>query len=49
MMLEVCERFNITIADFQSLPPGEKALYKEYTKFKIESEAKLPPALFSKK
>jgi hypothetical protein len=41
-MLEVCERFPKigTIADYQALPPGERALYNQYTLLKIEIETK---------
>jgi hypothetical protein len=42
-MLEVCERFRMTIADYQALPPGERALYNQHTLIKLEAEAKRPP------
>ena len=41
-MLEVCERFKFTIREYQALPPGDKILYNEYTKIKIEAETKSP-------
>jgi hypothetical protein len=51
-MLEVCERFPKigTIANYQALPPGEKAIYNQYTLLKLEEESKRPAcALFGKK
>jgi hypothetical protein len=43
-MLEVCERFPRigTIANYQALPPGERALYNHHTLLKIEQEARSP-------
>jgi len=40
LMLEVCERFNMRIEEYLSLPSGEKALYNQYTLIKIKEEAK---------
>ena len=51
-MLEVLERFpsigalqpGLTpIQNYQSLPPGEMALYNQYALMKLEAEAKRPP------
>jgi len=44
-MLEVCERFPAigTIQNYQALPPGERALYNQYTLIKLEAEAKNLP------
>lgn len=43
-MLKVCERFPQigTIRDYLTLPPGERALYEQYTLAVIAEEAKLP-------
>ncbi len=41
-MLKVCERFPQIggIRDFLALPPGEKALYEQYTLAVLADEAK---------
>jgi hypothetical protein len=46
-MLEVIDRFPKigTIEDYQALEPGKRILYNEYTKYKIEQEARTAPAL----
>jgi len=41
-MLEVCDRFKMTIADYRALPKGERLLYEQYTLLKLEQEAKTP-------
>jgi len=43
-MLEVCERFPQLggIQDYLALPPGEQALYRQYTLDALEREAKIP-------
>lgn len=43
-MLKVCERFPKigTITDYMALPPGERALYDQYTLDALEIEAKIP-------
>jgi len=43
-MLKVCERFPQIggIADYMALPPGEKALYEQYTLDAIHAESKVP-------
>jgi hypothetical protein len=41
-MIEVCERFNMRISEYQALPPGDRVLYNQYTLFKLEAEAKTP-------
>ena len=43
-MLEVLERFPQlgTIHDYRALPPGERALYSQYTLLKIEELRKSP-------
>jgi hypothetical protein len=45
-MLEVCERFQMRISEYQALPPGERVLYDQYTLIKIEAEAKAPTLRF---
>jgi len=47
-MLEVCDRFGILISDYQALPPGERALYNQYARMKLEAEAKTPVLKISK-
>lgn len=41
-MMMVCERFPKigTIRDYMDLPPGEKALYDQYTLYAVQQEAK---------
>lgn len=43
-MLNVCERFPQIggIREYLELPPGEKALYQQYTLDALETEAKTP-------
>ena len=43
-MLKVCERFPKigTITDYMALPPGERALYDQYTLDALEAEARTP-------
>jgi len=43
-MMKVCERFPKigTIRDYLSLPPGERALYDQYTLYELAAEAKSP-------
>lgn len=43
-MMKVCERFPQIgrIVDYLALPPGERALYQQYTLDAIETEAKTP-------
>ena len=41
-MLEVCDRFNMLIGEYQALPSGERALYNQYVIMKLEAEAKTP-------
>ncbi len=43
-MMKVCERFPQIggISDYLALPPGEKALYRQYTLDAIKSEAETP-------
>ncbi len=49
-MLKVCERFPQLggIRDFLALPPGEKALYEQYTLAVLAEEAKTPFLRLSK-
>jgi len=47
-MLEVCERFNMRIGEYQALPHGERVLYDQYTLIKLEKEAKTPALKFTK-
>lgn len=39
-MLEVCERFNMRIDEYKTLPPGDKALYNQFSLLKLENENK---------
>jgi hypothetical protein len=39
-MLEVCAMFNMRIADYQVLPPGERALYNQFAILKLEEGIK---------
>lgn len=50
-MLAVCERFPQIggIRDFLALPPGERALYRQYTLDALEREAKAPVLRFETK
>jgi hypothetical protein len=41
-MLEVCERFSMRVSEYRALPPGERALYNQFTLLKLEEEAKKP-------
>lgn len=43
-MLKVCERFPQIggINEYLALPPGERALYQQYTLDAIETEARTP-------
>lgn len=43
-MLKVCERFPQvgTITNYMALPPGERALYDQFTLDALEAEAKTP-------
>lgn len=43
-MMKVCERFPQIggIRDYLNLPPGEKALYNQYTIAAVAEEAKRP-------
>lgn len=43
-MMKVCERFPQVgrIPDYMALPPGERALYDQYTLDAIQAEAKVP-------
>lgn len=43
-MLKVCERFPGigTIEAYMTLPPGERALYEQYTLDALEAEARTP-------
>lgn len=43
-MLLVCERFPQigTIRDYMTLPPGERALYEQYTLDAVRAEAMRP-------
>ncbi len=43
-MMKVCERFPQIggIPDYLALPPGERALYEQYTLDAIEAEARVP-------
>ncbi len=43
-MMKVCERFPQIggIKQYLELPPGEKALYRQYTLDALETEAKTP-------
>jgi len=45
-VLEVCERFNMRIGEYQALSPGERILYDGYTLIKLEAEAKTPALKF---
>lgn len=47
-MLEVCERFNMRIDEYMSLPEGERVLYDQYTLVKLDIEAKTPVIKFGK-
>jgi len=49
-MLEVLERFPAigTVEGYLALPPGERALYNQYTLMKLENEAKTPVLRFGK-
>lgn len=47
-MLEVCERFNMRIDEYLSLPIGDRALYNQYTIIKIEAESKVITMKFAK-
>lgn len=44
-MLEVCERFSMRIPEYQALSPGERVLYDQYVRIKLEAEAKRLPAI----
>lgn len=46
--MEVCERFRMTIPDYQSLPTGERILYDQYALFKLQEAAKTPVLKFGK-
>jgi hypothetical protein len=48
-MLEVCERFRMTISEYQTLPVGERALYNQYVVLKHEEAMKAPVCPFLKK
>ena len=49
-MLEVCDRFNMRIDEYQELPAGEKALYNQYALLKLEEAARTPAInLFGKR
>ncbi len=45
-MLEVCERFNMRIAEYRALPIGEKALYNQYALLKLREEVKASSLIF---
>lgn len=49
-MLKVCERFPQIggIREYLALPPGEKALYEQYTMVVIAEEAKRPTLRLTK-
>lgn len=49
-MLKVCERFPQIggIREYLALPPGEKALYEQYTMAVIAEEAKRPTLRLTK-
>lgn len=49
-MLKVCERFPQLggIREYLNLPPGEQALYEQYTMAVIAEEAKQPVLRLSK-
>lgn len=49
-MMKVCERFPQIggIRDYLNLPPGEKALYEQYTMAAIAEEAKRPTLRITK-
>ena len=48
-MLEVLERFKMTISEYQALPTGERALYNQYILIKLEENAKAPACPLFKK
>jgi len=50
-MLKVCERFPQIggIRDYLALPPGERALYRQYTLDALAAEAKIPVLKFDTK
>ncbi len=49
-MLKVCEKFPQLggIREYLTLPPGEKALYEQYTLAVLQEEAKMPLLRVSK-
>jgi len=49
-MLKVCDRFPQigTIEAYMALPPGERALYDQYTLDALQEEAKKPVLKISK-
>jgi len=46
-MLEVCERFNMRISEYQALPAGERLLYDQYALLKLEIEKNTPALKFT--
>lgn len=44
MMLKTCERFPQLgrVAEYMALPPGERALYEQYTLNALQAEAHAP-------